>query len=37
MIEVACVSKSYESPAGPVTVLRDLDLKVGAAETVGLS
>src|SRR5215207_3833190 len=36
MIEVSRVSKSYESPAGPVTVLRDLDLKVGASETVAI-
>jgi lipoprotein-releasing system ATP-binding protein len=36
MIEVSRVSKIYESPAGTVTVLRDLDLKVGAAETVAI-
>lgn len=36
MIEVARVSKIYESPAGPVTVLRDLDLTVAAAESVAI-
>ena len=36
MIEVSGVSKTYESPAGPVTVLRDLDLNVGATETVAI-
>ena len=36
MIEVSHVSKIYESAAGPVTVLRDLDLKVGVAETVAI-
>ena len=36
MIELSRVSKSYESPAGPVAVLRDLDLKVGEAETVAI-
>jgi ABC-type lipoprotein export system ATPase subunit len=36
MIEVSRVSKSYDSPAGPVVVLRDLDLKVGPAETVAI-
>ncbi|HUR59206.1 MAG TPA: ABC transporter ATP-binding protein [Opitutaceae bacterium] len=36
MIDVARVSKTYDSPAGPVTVLRDLDLKVGAGETVAI-
>lgn len=36
MIEVARVSKTYESPAGPVTVLRDLDLRVAAGETVAI-
>jgi ABC-type lipoprotein export system ATPase subunit len=36
MIEASRVSKSYESPAGPVVVLRDLDLTVGPAETVAI-
>lgn len=36
MIEVSRVSKIYETPAGPVNVLRDLDLHVGAAETVAI-
>ncbi len=36
MIDVAKVSKTYDSPAGPVTVLRDLDLRVAAGETVAI-
>jgi lipoprotein-releasing system ATP-binding protein len=36
MIDVARVSKSYDSPAGPVAVLRDLDLKVAAGEAVAI-
>jgi lipoprotein-releasing system ATP-binding protein len=36
MIEVTHVSKSYESPAGPVAVLRELDLRVGAKESVAI-
>ena len=36
MIDVSRVSKTYESAAGPVAVLRELDLKVGAAETVAI-
>lgn len=36
MIAVSRVSKTYDSPAGPVTVLRDLDLKIEAAETVSI-
>ena len=36
MIEVTGVSKTYESPAGPVAVLRDLDLRVGANESVAI-
>jgi lipoprotein-releasing system ATP-binding protein len=36
MIDVTRVSKIYESPAGAVTVLRDLDLKVNAGETVAI-
>ncbi len=36
MIDVSRVSKSYDSPAGPVTVLRELELRVGAAETVAI-
>lgn len=36
MIDASRVSKTFDSPAGPVEVLRDLDLKVGAAETVAI-
>ncbi len=36
MIEVSRVSKVYDSPAGPVSVLRDLDLNVAPAETVAI-
>lgn len=36
MIDVAHVSKSYESPAGPVAVLRELDLRVAAGETAAI-
>jgi lipoprotein-releasing system ATP-binding protein len=36
MIEVSKLAKSYESPAGPVTVLRELDLRVGANESVAI-
>jgi ABC-type lipoprotein export system ATPase subunit len=36
MIDVARVSKSYETPAGPVSVLRDLDLRVAAGEAVAI-
>jgi lipoprotein-releasing system ATP-binding protein len=36
MIDVARVSKSYDSPAGPVAVLRDLDLRVATGETVAI-
>ena len=36
MIEASRVSKSYESPAGPVSVLRDLDLRVGAGESAAI-
>lgn len=36
MIEVAKISKTYDSPAGAVTVLRDLDLRVAAGETVAI-
>lgn len=36
MIDVAKISKTYDSPAGPVTVLRDLDLRVAASETVAI-
>src|SRR5258705_3487340 len=36
MIEVSRVSKVYESPAGSVSVLRDLDLRVEAAEAVAI-
>jgi lipoprotein-releasing system ATP-binding protein len=36
MIEASRVSKSYDSPAGAVTVLRDLHLRVAAAESVAI-
>lgn len=36
MIDVARVTKSYETPAGPVSVLRDLDLRVAAGEAVAI-
>ena len=36
MIEAARITKTYDSPAGPVTVLRELDLKVAAGETVAI-
>ena len=36
MIEVSGVSKTYESPAGPVAVLRDLNLNVAAGESVAI-
>ncbi len=36
MIEISRISKSYASPAGPVSVLRELDLHVGPAETVAI-
>jgi ABC-type lipoprotein export system ATPase subunit len=36
MIEVSRVTKTYDSPAGPVAVLRDLDLQVAAGESVAI-
>lgn len=36
MIDLARVSKIYPSPAGPITVLRDLDLHVAAGESVAI-
>jgi ABC-type lipoprotein export system ATPase subunit len=36
MIAVSRLSKTYESPAGPVTVLRDLELQVAAGERVAI-
>lgn len=36
MIEASGVSKSYETAAGPVTVLRNLDLNVAAGESVAI-
>jgi len=36
MIDVSHLTKTYASPAGPVTVLRDLDLQVGKGETVAI-
>ncbi|MBI5768349.1 MAG: ABC transporter ATP-binding protein [Verrucomicrobia bacterium] len=36
MIEVTRVTKTYDSPAGPVPVLRDLDLRVAAGESVAI-
>jgi lipoprotein-releasing system ATP-binding protein len=37
MIDVSRVSKSYESPAGLLPVLRDLDLTVGAGESIAIT
>jgi ABC-type lipoprotein export system ATPase subunit len=36
MIHAYQISKTYASPAGPVAVLRELDLHVAAAETVAI-
>ncbi len=36
MITATRVTKTYTSPAGPVTVLQDLDLTVGAGESVAI-
>ena len=36
MIDVSKVTKTYDSPAGPVTVLNDLSLHVGAGDTVAI-
>ena len=36
MIHASQISKTYASPAGPVAVLRELDLHVAAAETVAI-
>jgi len=36
MIEAAQVSKTFESPAGPVTVLNELNLQVSASEAVAI-
>lgn len=36
MIDATAVTKTYDTPAGPITVLRDLDLRVGAGETVAI-
>ena len=36
MIEVSSLSKTYESPAGPVAVLRDLSLRVAASESIAI-
>ena len=36
MIHASQISKIYASPAGPVAVLRELDLQVAAAETVAI-
>lgn len=36
MIDVAKITKAYDSPGGPVTVLNGLDLKVAAGETVAI-
>ena len=33
MIDVSRVSKSYDTPAGPIAVLRELDLKVATGES----
>ena len=36
MIDVSKITKTYDSPGGPVTVLNELELKVGAGETVAV-
>lgn len=36
MIEVSRLTKSYATPAGPVPVLRDLDLRVAAGESAAI-
>ena len=36
MIEATHVTKTYDSPAGPVTVLRELDLHVAAGESIAI-
>ncbi len=36
MIAATHVTKTYDTPAGPVPVLRDLDLHVGAGETAAI-
>ena len=36
MIEVTRVAKTYETAAGPVTVLRDLNLRVAAGESLAI-
>ncbi len=36
MIDVTRVSKTYDSPTGAVTVLRELDLRVGAGESIAI-
>jgi len=36
VIEVSHISKTYDSAVGPVTVLRDLNLSVGAGEAVAV-
>lgn len=36
MIQASAISRTYESPAGPVHVLRDLNLEVAASEMVSI-
>jgi lipoprotein-releasing system ATP-binding protein len=36
MITLSQITKTYDNPAGPVTVLRELDLTVNAGETVAI-
>lgn len=36
MIEVSNLSKAYESPIGPVAVLRELNLRVAASESIAI-
>jgi ABC-type lipoprotein export system ATPase subunit len=36
MIQASAISRTYESPAGPVHVLRNLNLEVGASEAVSI-
>jgi predicted ABC-type transport system involved in lysophospholipase L1 biosynthesis ATPase subunit len=36
MISVSRVTKTYDTPAGPLTVLRELDLQVAAGESIAI-
>jgi putative ABC transport system ATP-binding protein len=37
VIQLRCVSKSYETPSGPFEALHDIDLDVGAGELVAIT